>query len=155
MGSFNILVNNTITKAFHTFKRNLYNNETFANYYLPETKLRDKIVATPNVDLRDGFSSVLYVSDYVMTVTPEQYHLGKENQLVVGIIYDTIENESPINDNYDLIAEYDIEYGDVKIRIYEKIREYDIKDKEYLKDEFNKYYSKYPELFENRIMQSW
>ena len=37
--------------------------------------------------------------------------------------------------------------------LYEKIIDYGLKEKEYLKEKFNESYSEYKELFEDRIMQ--
>lgn len=128
-----------------------YNNETFANYYLPKTELRGRIIPTPNVDLRDGFSNSLYYAKYLLVVTPKQLHLKEKDQQVVSIIYDGIENDSPIKDNYNLIKEF--KTPSVIIKIYEQIAEYDEGDKEYLKNEFNKSYKEYKDLFEDRIME--
>ena len=130
----------------------VYNNETFANYDLPETELRNRIIPTPNVDLRDGFSNSIYEAKYVLVVTPKQLHLDEKDQQVVSIIYDAIEEESPIKENYKLIKEFKFSETE-SIKIYEKCKDYDNEDKEYLKNEFNKSYKKYKELFENRIME--
>lgn len=127
-----------------------YNNETFANYYLPDMELRSRIIPTPNVDLRDGFSNNIYNAKYVLVVTPKQLHLKEKYQQVVSIIYNAIENDSPIRDNYVMIKE--MKTSSITVKIYEKVNEYDSSDKEYLKEEFNKSYKKYKELFEDRIV---
>lgn len=129
----------------------VYNNETFANYDLPETKLRDCIIATPNVDLRDGFSTRLYDADYLLVVNPKQLHLKEEDQQVVSIIYDALENDSPLKDNYESKKKWKV--SDATIELYKKVSDYGREEKEYLKEQFNKSYKEYKDLFENRIME--
>ena len=128
----------------------VYNNETFANYNLPDVTLRSKFLATPNVDLRDGFSDQIYKATYVYLVTPVQHHLDLKDQQVVEVLWNAIEKDTPIRSNYQLEKEFEVPGGTLKI--YKKIEDYSTEDKEYLKDQFNKSYSDYKELFEDRIM---
>ena len=129
----------------------LFNNETFANYDLPETSLRNVIIPTPNVDLRDGFSSSLYNANYLLVVSPMQLHLREQDRQVVSVIYDSLKEDSPIKDNYESIKKWKV--SDVTIELYEKTDDYGVEEKEYLKEKFNKRYKKYKDLFENRIME--
>lgn len=128
----------------------VYNNETFANYNLPDVKLRSKFVATPNVDLRDGFSNQIYNATYVYLVTPIQHHLDLKDQQVVEVLWNAIEKDTPIRSNYELEKEFELPGAGLKI--YKKIEDYTLEDKEYLKDQFHKSYPDNKELFEDRIM---
>lgn len=126
-----------------------YNNEIFSHYYLPDLNSTEHYAEVSEVDLTHGFNRSFYESDYVMTITPIQYHLRVEDEQVITILYNAIENNSKISSYYKLIYE---DTGEITFKIYEKIKEFDETAKQYLADEFNKYYPNQKELFEDRIL---
>ena len=131
-----------------------FNSEIFANSILPDLSLKDRFTSVAHLDIRDGFDPSFYEAQYVLTVSPLEYSLTPETQKVIGILYNAIEATSPLNDNFNLIYEEQLSDSEYKIKIYEKVGDFTTKDKEFLKDQFNKYYSEYKELFEYRIINS-
>lgn len=130
-----------------------YNSETFQNIYYPDLKSGEIFVTPSNVDLTHGFRTSFYESNYVMTVTPIQYHLKPEHERCVTILYNAIEENSPLSDNYELIKTWH-NVDNITINLYRKNAELVEEDKQYLAEQFNIYYPEYPELFYNRIMEN-
>lgn len=131
----------------------MYNSETFANFKLPSLIEKDKYYyEVSNVDLTHGFNTNIFDSKYVMTISPTQYHMNPNNERVVTMLYNSIENDTIISDNYKLIYSYD-KIDNMKFNIYVKISEYTFEEKAYFANEMDKYYYNLPDLFRNRIMK--
>ena len=158
-------ISNTMTKIKDILKDNdkkiyvvasseAYNAETFPNSILPDLILKDRFTSVSNVDLRDGFDKNFLLADYILIVTPTQYHLRPENQRVVGVLYDAIENKTPLNNNLNLVFYDKIENENIEFKIYEKVKNFTKEDQKFLTEEFNKYYPQNKELFHNRILDN-
>lgn len=117
----------------------------------------DELVSVPSlsvsshVDLRDGFPVDFLDSDIVLVASPIQYHLGEENQRVVGILGNELINRTGIGQKFELINTYSIE-SNIQVYMYRKTQDLSNNDLEDLAKTFDKYYSDYPELFRNRII---
>jgi hypothetical protein len=129
-----------------------YCSETFSNFHLPSLYEKENYYSpVSTVDLTHGFNPSIYTSKYVMTISPAQYHMDLEDERVIGILHDAIENKSIIYDNYELIYE-NKDVAGVEFKIYKLVSNYTQEQKQYLADEFDKYYSHLPEMFRDRIL---
>lgn len=138
----------TNSKIYIVASGHIYNSETFKNYDLPDMSKYDNYVNVPNVDLRDGFSTELFEAEYLMTITPAEYHLNPKDQQVVGIVFDAVEG-GILDDVYENVFTKQVE--EITIKIYKKINDYSIDNMRYFIDKFDESYSDHPELFKDRI----
>lgn len=127
-----------------------FNDDILRNAYLPDTFDSAYIYATAHADFRDGFYPSLLDADYVLTISPTEYHLAEEYQRVVAIPNKLIMNDSTaLGQCYEEIASIPFE-GRV-VSIQKKIRPIDLASVRELEDAFNAVYPEYPELFYNRL----
>lgn len=117
----------------------------------------DELVSVPSlcvsshVDLRDGFPTDFLDSDIVLVANPIQYHLGEENQRVVGILGNEIISGTGIGRKFELVNTYSIE-SNIQVYVYRKTQDFSNEDLENLARIFDEYYADYPELFRDRII---
>lgn len=127
-----------------------YNVDIFRNFRMPDLSFADKIYTETSVDLTHGFPIHLFNTEYVLISDPLQYGMAVENSRVIQIIGDSIMHEKIINSHYSLIKDFKVG-EDLKYHLYKLNTPLGDDAAEYYLKEFNKYYSNYPELFENRI----
>ena len=80
------------------------------------SELSRKIVATNDIDKRDGFPLQLLNTDYVVLTTPVGYHLAPADQRVIGLFADQLVTGEGIGKSYDrLNYEFRLEDGSTAI----------------------------------------
>ena len=130
----------------------VFNDDILRNVYLPQTsKISENIAYVSHVDLRDGFSPSFLYSDYVVTASPCEYHLGESSQRVVSVLYEAVTGASPLNDNLQRAESFSLDKG-IVVTVWLRIAPYDREDLDYLIARFNEYYPDRPDLFEDRIL---
>ena len=145
------LVEGTNYKIYAIGSGDTFNGDVLNKLYKPEqTKISANMAAVSHVDLRDGFPVGFWQAEVIVTATPCEYHLGEQHQRVVSIPYNAIAGVSPLNDNYDKLGSYSLDNG-IVATVWKKTAPLDLADRDYLSDEFNKYYADYPALFADKI----
>ena len=128
----------------------IYNDGIIEGYYLPNMKMSQMLYHVNHIDLRDGFPLQFLEAKSLVVVTPEQYHMRAEDQRVIGILTNAVINVPEVAKHYELVSKWNSDENET-IYYLKRISDFDSSAIDYLKNEFNKYYYNYPDLFENRL----
>ena len=107
---------------------------------LKSNNLRNRIVYTSQVDMRDGLSISPFLQRYVVITRPIQLHLNPMSQLVIEVPALQIANSVGIGKHYRNIAGPFLLANNTKAYIYEKIEGFSADSINTLLDTFVKYY---------------
>ena len=113
-------------------------------------KMSQMLYHVNHIDLRDGFPLQFLEAKSLVVVTPEQYHMRAEDQRVIGILTNAVINVPEVAKHYELVSKWNSDENET-IYYLKRISDFDSSAIDYLKNEFNKYYYNYPDLFENRL----
>jgi len=105
------------------------------------------ILLSHYVDKRDGFPSQFLTAQYIVTADPVQFHLRPDDQRVIGILADEIINQKGIGSSFKkLNYEFTLD-NNVKVHIYEKIKQFKGIDLDSLSQQFITYYPDKKDIF--------
>lgn len=125
----------------------LLNDNTIKNSKLPELRNEFKYLhITQHVDKRDHFPNELFTSNYVVVTDPAQYHLGKENQVLIGYFNDAILSGA-LKKHYKMIRTYPLNDG-VKAYLMQKISGFSKTEIKGIRDYFKTKFPEYPRMFD-------
>ena len=127
-----------------------YNVDVFRNSRLPDITFREKVYAETSVDLTHGFPIHLFEAKYVLVSDPLQYSMAVENSRVIQIIGESIMNNPLVSSHYKKIKEFKVGEG-LNYHLFELIKPLDDEVAKYYLQQFEKYYSDFPDQFGNRI----
>ena len=112
------------------------------------------LLATHDVDLRDGFPSEFLTASTVVTTSPIELHLAAGTQEVVRYLAEQIQDpNSYIGDNFKKDPTEFIIDNDRRVYIYHKISDFAKQDLEQMANYYQELYPDHPELFTDRILQ--
>jgi hypothetical protein len=106
-----------------------------------------KTLPSSHVDKRDGFPSQFLDAKYVIVTNPVQYHLGEEDQRVIGILADQILSRRGIGSSYTKLPEEFVFDNNVKAFIYKKVTPFKKADLDNLSKLFMDYYPNKRNIF--------
>lgn len=110
--------------------------------------LRKRIMASNDVDLRDGFPFQIYQADYVVVTDPPGYHLRIQDQQVVVLLARQFLTGASVAHSYTRLP-FEVSLGDGrKVSIYKKVRAYSPDDLKAVSDMFVELYPNHREKFE-------
>ena len=153
----NNLTAGTDKKIYNFADSIVYNGHTLCKINMPEVhNATPNLIGPAELDLRDGFSTKFFDTDYVLVAEPVQIHLLPQSQQVIVKTSELMVNPSPISRHFKQIKEYTLNpeiYGvsTVTFRIYEKISPFEKSDIDFVEDYFVGLYPNQPELFKNRF----
>src|SRR5262249_20201014 len=111
----------------------------------------ERILATNDVDKRDGFPGQFLHADLVVVATPTQYHLRAEDQRIVGVLAREIIDGRGIGASFQRLPdEFKLDNG-VITSVYVKVRSFEKSDLDALAAEFGRYYPEERQLFKTEI----
>jgi hypothetical protein len=139
-------------KIYCLASSHVLNDDILRNY----TYLREGNAAIPglieakyhaHVDKRDPFPIMFFDADIICVADPIQYHLGEENQHVVGylarkLLYDTLWQQK-----YKLINTVQLAYG-VKAKIFKKVGYFNNNDLEDIESFFETIYPNFKSSYD-------
>lgn len=129
-----------------------FNDDILRNANLPNHFNNANIFTTAHVDFREGFYTTLLDAEYVLTISPTEYHLTEEYQKVVAIPSQLIGNEdSAFSQCYEEVA--NVPFEDRVVNIYKRVKPVDLNSVRELEAAFDTVYPEYPDLFHNRFEQ--
>ena len=132
----------------------ILNDDILRNYNLPEEmNAFPELLKSAHTDLADGFPVGFLTSHIIIATEPYQIHANQDGQRVVYFLDEMmISPGSVFCDNFKLVDAFLID-DEVKVLLYEKVKEFEDEDYDYLIDKYNEWYADYPELFEERIVK--
>lgn len=129
-----------------------FNDDILRNALLPDHFDDANIATTAHADFREGFYTSLLDADYVLTISPTEYHLTEEYQQVVAIPSQLLEDEtSTFSQCYENVA--DVPFEDRMVSIKKKVHPIDLASVRELEAAFNAVYPDHPDLFQDRLEQ--
>lgn len=141
--------------AYCVSSSELLNEDILRNYNLPdELNALPALYMTYHADLAHGFPEPFLMSDIIITTNPSQTHLNYDGQRVIWVLNDLMnERNGILADNFEIVSTYELgpENNKFEVIVYQKIKEFERTDYEYLIDLFNQWYADYPDLFQERI----
>jgi|GEM_PF-2351495 len=130
------------------------NCDLLNNAMLPEKYAAvQKLLYTPDVDLRDCFPMSFYTADLIVVANPVQYHLDPDNQRLIGIIADAILDGKAEN-SLKKIAEFNLDDG-ISAEIYRKTGTYSHAFIDYIDEKFSTAYPDLKTLNETKSITSY
>lgn len=147
-------------KIYCISSNGLFNDDTLQKSNVPKELISlPSLNITSHVDLRDGFYTSFFDSDFVIVADPVQTHLLSKDQQVITILGNIMLTDNEISRHFKLIKIYDLkrESGSsvkdeiIKVKIYKKILPFNEDNITYIEKIFDEQYEDYPELFHNRF----
>ena len=78
------------------------------------------------------------------------YDIAKQAGVSVTTVSRVLNNNENVKNHFKYLKTFSMETG-VDFKLYERVSKADEKESKYYVDTFNQWYSKYPNLYENRI----
>lgn len=140
-----------IDGVYFTAMSDNFNFDHFVKLHTPNSPMKYTLYFTAHVDLRDGFETSFFQSNIVITTQPGDYSLRDEYTAAMRLLNDEFWSDtSIILDNFSLRKQYTIDNG-VVVRLYVKKTEFSQEEILYLRNEFDRIYPEYPELYRDRF----
>lgn len=143
-------------KTFYTLSESeTLNSSTLPRFELSQDKdvtFNRRLLATADIDRRDGFPNDLLRADYVIVANPLQVDFGEAHQQVVAVPYRQLTQHQavgaafePLNETFTLA---DAQHRPVTIKIYQKIRALTQTEIKALSDELRSHYPDQPYIYQ-------
>lgn len=133
----------------------ILNDDILRNYNLPdELNAVPALYTTYHADLAYGFPVPFLQSDIIIATNPAQTHANYDGQRVIWVLNDLMNDRNGmLADNFEVVSTYKLKgWGqEADIIVYQKVKEFEREDYEYLIDLFNQWYGDYPDLFQQKI----
>lgn len=131
----------------------ILNDDIIRRVNMPtELESLETILPVSHVDMRDGFPVSFLEADSIVATEPAQTHLIVEGQRVITVLNQAMLDDTPISACFERVSSYKLDSG-VTAYLFKRIKEYDVDELEWLKNQFDEYYGDYPDMFSDRITQ--
>ncbi|MHA3786994.1 hypothetical protein ACX0HA_02195 [Flavobacterium hauense] len=128
------------------------NEDIIKNIKLPDiSNPIFKMLNTQHVDKRDRFPNTLFLADYIITTSPDEIHLGAENQQVVVYFNNAIMN-GYLKHHYEKVEEFPL-INNMKAFLMKRTSSLSNAEIQTMHDYFKKAYPEYEQMYDvNRSM---